>query len=102
MNLIVFTPDRWQSIPFLTIDARGSKIARSSVFDCQLTPAGRQLAIENSVSNDFLSTFVDCIDVFDCHLPGDVKSLIYSFVYSVIKSELVRHKSFGCFQKCNF
>ena len=28
------------------------------------------MAIENSVSNHFLSTFVDSIDVFDCRLPG--------------------------------
>ena len=28
------------------------------------------MAIENSVSNEFLSTFVDSIDVFDCRLPG--------------------------------
>ena len=28
------------------------------------------MAIENSVSTDFLSTFVDSIDVFDCSLPG--------------------------------
>ena len=28
------------------------------------------MAIENSVSNDFLSTFIDSIDVFDCRLPG--------------------------------
>ena len=28
------------------------------------------MAVENSVSNDFLSTFVDGIDVFDCRLPG--------------------------------
>ena len=28
------------------------------------------MAIKNSVSNNFLSTFVDSIDIFDCHLPG--------------------------------
>ena len=28
------------------------------------------MAIENFVSNDFLSKFVDSIDVFDCRLPG--------------------------------
>ena len=28
------------------------------------------MTIENSVSNDFLSTFVDSIGVFDCRLPG--------------------------------
>ena len=38
----------------LTIDERGSKIARNSVFDCHLSPVGRQKAIENSVSKDFL------------------------------------------------
>ena len=33
----------------------GSKIARNSVFNCHLSP----VAMKNSVSNDFLSTFVD-------------------------------------------
>ena len=28
------------------------------------------MAIKNFVSNDFLSTFVDSINVFDCRLPG--------------------------------
>ena len=28
------------------------------------------MAIKNSVSNDVLSTFVDSINVFDCHLSG--------------------------------
>ena len=57
------TPGRRQSKILLAIDERGSKISRNSVFDCQM-------AIENYVSIDFLSTFVDRIDVFDCHLPG--------------------------------
>ena len=35
------------------------------------------MAIENSVSNDFLSTFVDSIDVFDCHLPGVITMVKY-------------------------
>ena len=54
----------------LTIDEYRSKIARNSVFDCHLSPVGRQMAIENSVSNDFWSTCIDSIDVFDCRLPG--------------------------------
>ena len=28
------------------------------------------MSIKNSVSNDFLSTFVDSINIFDCHLTG--------------------------------
>ena len=52
----------------LTIDKCGSKIARNSVFDCHLSPFGRQMAIENSVSNNILSTFVDSTIVFDCRL----------------------------------
>ena len=28
------------------------------------------MAIENYVSNDFLSTFVDSINVFDCRISG--------------------------------
>ena len=31
----------------------GSKAARNSVFDCHLSPIGRQKASENSVSDDF-------------------------------------------------
>ena len=39
----------------LTIDEYGSKIIRNSVFHCHLSPIGRQITIEKSVSNDFLS-----------------------------------------------
>ena len=53
----------------IAIDERGSKTARNSVLDCHLSPVWRQMAIENSVSNDFLSTFFDIINVFDCPLP---------------------------------
>ena len=50
---LVSTPDRRQSKPFLTVSERGSKITRYSVFDCHLSPVGRQIAIKNSVSNVF-------------------------------------------------
>ena len=49
---------------------RGSKIAVNSVFYCHLSPVGRQMAIENTVSSDCLSMFVDSTNVFDCRLPG--------------------------------
>ena len=41
-----------------TIDERVSEIATTSVFDCRLSPLGRLMAIENSVSKYFWSTFV--------------------------------------------
>ena len=44
----VNTPDRRQSKTLLTIDQRGSKISRNSVFDCHLSPVG-----ETMFSNDF-------------------------------------------------
>ena len=50
---IAYTPGRRQSKTLFTIDERGSKIARKSVFDCHLSPIGRQMAIENAVSIDF-------------------------------------------------
>ena len=53
-----------------TMDKRRSKIDRNSVFDCHLSPIGRQMTIKNSASNNFLSTFVDSIDVLECHLLG--------------------------------
>ena len=51
-----------------TIDDRGTQIAGNSVFDCHLSPVGRQTAVESSVSSDLGSTFVDSINVFDCLL----------------------------------
>ena len=48
-----FTPGRRQSKTLFTIDKRGSKIDRNSVFDCHLSPVGRQMTIVNSFSNDF-------------------------------------------------
>ena len=69
-----------QSKTLLTIDERGSEIATTSVFDCQWSPGGRHMAIEKSVSNYFWSTFVDNIDVFDCHQSG-VNSLYASLCY---------------------
>ena len=50
---IQITPGRRQSKTLLTIDERRSKIVRNNVFDCHLSPIGRQMGIENSVSNDF-------------------------------------------------
>ena len=65
----IFTPGMWQSKTLITIDERVSKIARTSVFYCHLTPVGRQMAIKYYVSYKFLFTFGDNINVRDCHLP---------------------------------
>ena len=62
--------DMQQSKMLLTIDKCGSKIAKNSIFGCHLLPGRRQMAIKNSVFNDFLSTFVDSINIFDCRLSG--------------------------------
>ena len=35
------------------------------------------MAIKNSISNDFVSTFVDSIDVFDCRLPSVVMAYVH-------------------------
>ena len=69
-----------QSETLLTIDERGSEIPTTSVFDCQWSPVRRLMAIEKSVSYYFWSTFVDNIDVFDCHQSG-VNSLYASLCY---------------------
>ena len=69
-----------QSKTLLTIDECGSEVATTSVYDCQWSPVGRLVAIERSVSNCFWSTFVDNIDVFDCHQSG-VNSLYASLCY---------------------
>ena len=44
--------DRRQSKTLWKIDDRGSQIAGNSVFDCRLSPVGRQTAVESSVSSD--------------------------------------------------
>ena len=49
-----------------TINKRRSKIDRNSVFNCHLS----SVAIKNTVSTDFLSTFLDNIGILDCCLPG--------------------------------
>ena len=48
-SAMISTPDRRQPKTLVTINERGSKIARNSVFDCHLSPVGRQKTIENSV-----------------------------------------------------
>ena len=54
---------------FLQSTNADKKIDINSVFDCHLSPVGRQMAIENTVYNNFLSTFPDSIGVLDCRLP---------------------------------
>ena len=53
MEIHRYTPGRQQSKMLLTVDKRGSKIARNSVLDHPLSQVGRQIAIKHSVSNDF-------------------------------------------------
>ena len=63
----VSTSDSEQSITLLTIDERGSKLAKNSVLiaKCRLFDEAR-MVIKNYDSNYFWSIIVDSIDVFDC------------------------------------
>ena len=87
------TPGRRQSKTLLTIDERGSKIARNSVFDCPLSPVRRQMAFEISVSSycDLRSSIVLTFSIvvypvciYDC-----VLSWTYSLVYFAADSFIV-------------
>ena len=69
------TPGWWQSIRLLTMDECESKITINSVFDYHLSQCRQQTAIQNSVSNDFRSTFVNSINVFDCGLSSVRKGI---------------------------
>ena len=60
--------ERRQSNTLWTINEPGSQIARNSVIDGQLSPVGRQTAIENSVSNDLRSMFLNSTNLFDWRL----------------------------------
>ena len=56
------------------------------------------MAIKNSVSNDFCSTFVDSINVFDCHL-----SSVYLDQYGITKMDRYtakRHTKTMLFNAC--
>ena len=63
----VSTSDSEQSKTLLTIDERGSKLAKNSVLiaKCRLFDEAR-MVIKNYDSNYFWSIIVDSIDVFDC------------------------------------
>ena len=67
--MLVITPGRPQSKTISIIDNRGSKIYRNRPSSIAIW---QQMAIESSVSNNFLSTFLDSIGEFDCCLPGMV------------------------------
>ena len=67
--MLVITPGRLQSKTISTIDDRRSKIYRNRLSSIA---NWRQMAIESSVSNNFLSKFLDSIGVFDCRLPSVV------------------------------
>ena len=56
-------PDHQEIVYFFTILETVLPIAIFS-------PVGRQMAIENYVANDFLSTFAESINVFDRRLSG--------------------------------
>ena len=77
------TLGRRQSKRLSTINKLWSKIDRNSVFDSHLLSDWRQMAIENSVSNNFLSTFLDSIGIFDCRLPG---VFLYSWYFCFCRS----------------
>ena len=52
-------PHRVAAIKNVNIDQHRSKIVRNRVFHCHLSLDWRQMAIENTVSIDFLYAFVD-------------------------------------------
>ena len=45
---------------FNIIGKRRSKLVRNRVFDCYLAHDWRQMAIKNTVSSNFWSTFIGC------------------------------------------
>ena len=51
------------------IDERRAKIVRNRVFDCHLSPGGRQKAIENTVLAIFDPRSSIVKSGFDCRLP---------------------------------
>ena len=91
LNSVFIWADRGQSKTLVTIDERGSKITRNSVFNCHLSPVGWQMAIKNSVSNDFWSMFIHSINVFECDHVGEKQCGSWStgFIRSFINTAWV-------------
>ena len=51
-----------------TIKESRSKICRNRVFDCRLSTNLLQMVIDNTVSSDLLSAFIDCTEHFQLPL----------------------------------
>ena len=53
------------------------------------------MAIENTVSSDFLSTLINSNNIFDCHLFGVVVIVLRTFVVSSLANlvHLILHRS---------
>ena len=69
------TPDTLQSKMLLTIDKRGSKIARNSVFIAICSHLGNIWQSKTLFLTIFLSRFFDSINIFDCRLSSVVTVL---------------------------
>ena len=68
-----------------------------------------KMAIENPVSNNFLSMFVDSINIFDCHLPSvhgytafnkHLSGVFIDFVVSLVNGFIVIVR-YRCFYQCS-
>ena len=59
------------------------------MFSIAAYPDSQQMAIENPVANDFWSTFVNSINVFNCRISGVVKSM---FRESAFRDYKLKHK----------
>ena len=73
----VTTPDKWQS-KTLKQSTNADQKSIETVIACNWSPVGRPMTIENSVSIDFRSTFVDSSKVLDIRqgIPGRVKAIL--------------------------
>ena len=104
---MIITLDRRQSKMLLTIGKGGSRIAKNSVFNCRLLPAGQQMAVKNSVSSYFWSTVLDNYDInFSIAAypvwSYDKQNLTLMVILYKFSNEMVTHVRFSIFTNYGF
>ena len=72
-----------QSKTLLTLNERGSKLARNSVFSCHLSPIGRQMAIDIFFSNYFDLRSSIVLTFCKCRLSGVGSGLLRMIMHAV-------------------
>ena len=74
-----------------TIGGRGLGVVGGRVFDCQLSPVWRQVAVVNTVTGELWSAFVGCWELFRlapircADWTGAITQIVYLIFYPLLR-----------------